>query len=108
MFKDARHFQDFLNAGEGIATNVLTNRLKKLETEGLIRKLPDPEHGVRKIYQLTDKGLGLVPSMLEIIDWAEIWDDQTEVPDSFADELRRDRKAFANKIIEELKAGYSY
>lgn len=106
MFKGARHFQDFLNAGEGIATNILTNRLKKLEAEGLVRKLPDPEHGVRKIYQLTEKGLGLIPAMLEIIDWSETWDDQTEVPPDFAEDLRSDRQALAEKITEELRTSY--
>ncbi|UTW59199.1 helix-turn-helix transcriptional regulator [Kordiimonas sp. SCSIO 12603] len=106
MFKGARHFQDFLNAGEGIATNILTNRLKKLEEEGVVKKLPDPEHGVRKIYQLTDKGLSLVPAMLEIIDWSEKWDNQTEVPQEFSTDLRTDRAALAFKIIEDLKVSY--
>ena len=106
MFKGARHFQDFLNAGEGIATNILTNRLKKLEEEGVVKKLPDPEHGARKIYQLTEKGLSLVPAMLEIIDWSEQWDSQTEVPKEFSTDLRADRAALASKIIEDLKISY--
>ena len=104
MFKDARHYADFLTAGEGISTNVLAARLVGLEAEGIVEKSPDPDHGSRYIYRLTDKGLGLVPVMLEIIDWSELWDGRTEVTSHFAEDLRRDRKALAAKIIGELEA----
>ncbi|PCI64185.1 MAG: transcriptional regulator [Kordiimonadales bacterium] len=104
MFKSARHYADFLNAGEGIASNILAARLERLEAEGIITKLRDPDHGVRRIYALTDKGLGLVPAMLEIIDWSETWDTQTEVPTEFAEALRTDRRALAEKITAELIA----
>ena len=104
MFKEARHYADFLNAGEGIATNILASRLTTLEREGIIEKHPDPEHGARYVYFLTDKGIGLLPAMLEIIDWAETWDYQTEVPPEYATELRMDRSALATKIARDLKA----
>jgi len=95
---------DFINAGEGISTNILAARLANLEAEEIIEKHPDPEHGKRYIYSLTDKGLGLVPALLEVIDWAETWDDQTEVPAAFAKEIRSDRVALAHKITDELKS----
>ncbi len=104
MFKGARHYADFINAGEGISTNILATRLAKLQAEGIIEKHPDPSHGKRYIYILTDKGLGLLPAMLEIIDWSETWDSETEVPPEFADEFRRDRLALAQKISSDLKA----
>ncbi|MBL4788382.1 MAG: helix-turn-helix transcriptional regulator [Kordiimonadaceae bacterium] len=104
MFKGARHYADFLNAGEGIASNILAARLGRLEAEGIITKRRDPDHGVRRIYLLTDKGLGLIPAMLEIIDWSEAWDKQTDVPTEFAETLRADRKALAQKIATALIA----
>jgi len=104
MFKGAKHYADFLNAGEGISTNILAACLVKLETEGVVSKHPDPAHGKRYIYTLTEKGIGLVPALLEIMDWAETWDNQTEVPPEFARELRADRSALAKKIIRNLKA----
>ncbi|OUR76128.1 transcriptional regulator [Alphaproteobacteria bacterium 46_93_T64] len=104
MFKEAKYYADFLNAGEGISTNILANCLVKLEAEGIVSKHPDPEHGKRYVYALTDKGLGLLPALLEIMDWAEIWDDQTEVPPEFVKELRLDRAALAEKIIRNLKS----
>lgn len=104
MFKGARHYADFLNAGEGISTNILASRLVTLEAEGVIEKHPDPEHGARYVYFLTDKGLGLIPVMLEIVDWAEVWDKQTKVPPEVADELREDREAMAQKTTNMLKS----
>lgn len=102
MFKGAQYYADFVNADEGISTNILAARLVKLEDEGMLQKRPDPEHGKRFIYSLTDKGLGLIPAMLEIIDWAEVWDDQTEVPPKFATRLRQNRASLARKIAKDL------
>lgn len=92
-----------MDAGEGISTNILASRLAKLEDEGVIQKHPDPEHGKRFVYSLTNKGLGLLPAMLEIINWAEVWDDQTEVPSKFAKELRKDRATLTRKIVDDLR-----
>lgn len=103
MFKGAKHYADFINAGEGISTNILASRLSRLEEEGIIAKQPDPKHGKRYVYSLTDKGLGLLPALLEIIDWAEIWDANTEVPPEFVKEFRADRSAFVKKITLSLK-----
>jgi len=102
MFKGARYYADFLKAGEGIATNILASRLARLEDEGILTKTRDPENRTRYAYGLTEKGKALVPIMLEIMDWSEAWDPQTEVPTEFARELRRDRGSLARKIIAEL------
>lgn len=103
MFKGARYYGDFLKAGEEISTNILASRLTRLEGDGIIQKKSDPEHGSRFIYSLTDKGLSMVPIMMEIIDWAETWDAQTEVPKEFIDELRADRNQMAKRIVSDLK-----
>ena len=103
MFKGARYYADFLNAGEGISTNILASRLTKLETDDVVQKMRDPDHGSRYIYTLTKKGLALVPVLLEIIAWAEKWDEQTEVPPNFSRDLRRDRKALQARIVSSLK-----
>ncbi len=103
MFKGARYYADFLNAGESISTNILASRLAKLETDDVVQKTRDPDHGSRYIYTLTKKGLALVPVMLEVIAWAEKWDEQTEVPPDFSRDLRRDRKALQARIVSGLK-----
>lgn len=101
MFFKARYYADFLKSGEGIATNILASRLAALERECIIEKSRDPDHGARFIYALTEKGIELIPIMLEIMDWAEKWDSQTDVPRAFIAELRKDRSALAYRIGSE-------
>lgn len=97
ILKGARYYADFLNAGEGISTNILATRLSRLEQEGVLTRTKDPDHGARVIYTMTEKGKDLVPILLEIIDWSEKWDAQTEVPAEYIAELRADRAALVKK-----------
>src|SRR5438105_3846652 len=61
VFKGRKSFGEFLAAGEGIATNVLADRLERLESAGVITKRRDPDKGTRFVYALTERGIGLVP-----------------------------------------------
>ena len=54
---------------EGIATNILADRLKRLMAEGLITGAPDPTHKQRTIYSLTEKAIALVPVMVALGAW---------------------------------------
>lgn len=70
MVRGYRTFGEFRNAGEGIATNVLAGRLKKLEAAGVIEREAE-KNDARKInYRLTGKGIDLAPALLEIFVWA--------------------------------------
>lgn len=104
IFRQARHFGDFVAAGEGISTNILTDRLQRLEREGVIVKSRDPENGVRVIYRLTEKGRDLVPVLLSMIRWSATWDGASEVPAEFSEALREEPDAMALAIIEGLKS----
>jgi len=79
MFKGRRYYGEFLNAGEGISTNILADRLDRLETAGVVVRSNDPDHGKRVIYRLTKKGTDLMPVLLSIINWSEQYDENTEV-----------------------------
>jgi DNA-binding HxlR family transcriptional regulator len=57
------------NSLEGIATNILANRLRHLETEGFITAASDPAHKQRTIYSLTEKAIALVPVMATLGSW---------------------------------------
>ena len=70
MFKGRTTYKDFLTGGEGIATNVLANRLQRLEAEGVIGKGRDAADARRLVYRLTTKGLALAPVLVEMIVWA--------------------------------------
>jgi DNA-binding HxlR family transcriptional regulator len=69
MFAGYRTFNQFLNAGEGMATNVLTDRLAKLIEARIITKQPDPDDGRKWLYRLTRKGIELAPVLLELSKW---------------------------------------
>lgn len=65
-----KRFGDFLDAEENIATNILADRLKHLEAEGIVERAQDPDNRRSYIYSLTRKGLALTPVVLEIIRWS--------------------------------------
>jgi DNA-binding HxlR family transcriptional regulator len=71
MFFEKRHFNELLSSAEGIATNLLADRLAMLEKEKIIRKEKDSQHKQKIIYSLTPKGIDLVPIILSIGLWSE-------------------------------------
>src|SRR5690349_11077859 len=66
MFKGRTTYKDFLAGGEGVATNILADRLRRLEVEGVIEKGRDPVDARRMVYRLTTKGLALGPLLVEM------------------------------------------
>src|SRR5258708_8803337 len=66
MFKGLCSFNEFAGAGESIATNVLADRLAKLEGNGILAKQADPADARRIRYRLTAKGIDLAPVLIEI------------------------------------------
>ncbi len=63
-------FEEF-QAKLGIASNVLTNRLKRLCDEALLERVPDPERPGRPKYVLTDKGRELGPALIVLMKWGD-------------------------------------
>jgi DNA-binding HxlR family transcriptional regulator len=71
MFSGKRTYGELQASDEKIATNILAARLLSLEASGIIRKMPDPDHGRRNLYLLTEKGIDLVAVVVELRQWAE-------------------------------------
>lgn len=72
VFVDRRHFRELLTQSvEGIASNILADRLRKLVEQGIITKSDDPTHKQKAIYSLTEKGIALVPLLLEMAAWGQ-------------------------------------
>jgi len=69
MVRGYRTFKEFQESGEGIATNILTDRLKTLEASGIIRAEREESDGRRVNYRLTEKGIDLAPVLLELLIW---------------------------------------
>jgi DNA-binding HxlR family transcriptional regulator len=93
LFSERRSFNEFLAAGEGIATNVLADRLRRLEGANLISRSPDPGDGRKSVYRLTPKGLDLAPVLVEMVIWAAQHED-TEAPPALVGEMEADRVRF--------------
>jgi DNA-binding HxlR family transcriptional regulator len=70
MLRGSRTFKEFLDCYEGIATNILADRLRKLATYGIITTERDPADGRKLIYLLTAKGIDLAPVLTEMVLWA--------------------------------------
>lgn len=70
MFGNRRSFGDLLaNSEEGIASNILSSRLKRLTAAGLLSRSPDPAHRQKAIYSLTNASIELVPLLAHMGAW---------------------------------------
>lgn len=70
MVRGFRTYKEFLGSHERIATNILADRLRKLESDGIISVESDPSDGRKSIYSLTPKGIDLAPVLTEMVLWA--------------------------------------
>jgi len=70
MLRGARTYKEFLSCDEGIATNILADRLRKLSAYGIITTKRDPADGRKVVYLLTPKGIDLAPVLTEMVLWA--------------------------------------
>jgi DNA-binding HxlR family transcriptional regulator len=70
MLRGARTYKEFLSGYERIATNVLADRLRRLEAEDIIAAKPDLSDGRKLVYVLTKKGIDLAPVLTEMVLWA--------------------------------------
>ena len=70
MLRGYSTFNEFLHSDEKIATNILADRLHRLESYGIIETERDPSDGRKTIYTLTGKGIDLAPVMAEMVLWA--------------------------------------
>jgi DNA-binding HxlR family transcriptional regulator len=70
VFAGLQTYKDFASGEEGIATNILADRLASLQASGLITSERDPEDGRKLLYRLTPKGFDLAPALLELGRWA--------------------------------------
>jgi DNA-binding HxlR family transcriptional regulator len=105
MFFGKRSYNEFLQSAEGIATNILGDRLTMLEKEKIIQKKKDPEHKQKIIYHLTQKGIDLLPVIIAI----GLWSDQHAViklnpnRDIIIGEAKKNYRRGIEKMMKKLK-----
>jgi len=71
LFEGKKTFKDFSESDEAIASNILSARLKKLEEYNIISKGKLPDNKKTNIYLLTEKGLSLTPTIVELTLWSD-------------------------------------
>jgi DNA-binding HxlR family transcriptional regulator len=106
MFKGKHYYKEFLEAEEGIATNILADKLSALEEAGIISKTVDPTHRSKQIYKLTKKGIDLMPVLVEVIMWSAKYDKDSAVDMKFVKSIKRDRDGLiaqiSSRLVDEL------
>ena len=103
MFANKCTYNDFLKSDEGIATNILATRLKGLEENGIIEKLPHPDSKAKVLYKLTEKGIDLLPIIVEVYIWSEKHYALSEGLKAIIKETKKDKEKFIKQVTKELK-----
>lgn len=100
IFFGKETYGEFLKSPEKIATNILASRLQNLEKEKVISKKEHPESKAKNLYYLTEKGISLLPILVEIYHWAE---QNLEIPNPQKIEMDKDKASFIKEISEKLR-----
>ncbi len=98
MIKGQKTYSEFLESGEKIASNILVDRLKHLEAEGIVKKQRDPDNRRSFLYTLTPKGLDLAPIMIELILWSAKHDDRPFALRDTIKEIQKDQPQFEKRL----------
>ena len=94
MLRGKKTYSEFIEADEGIATNILIDRLKHLEAEGIVEKKRDPDNRRSFLYSLTKKGRDLAPILLEIIIWSGAHDNRPYALKTVLAKIEKDKEGF--------------
>lgn len=96
MVRGYRTYREFQRAGEGIATNILADRLQKLEAGGIIHREAAEEDGRSTHYRLTAKGIALAPVLFEMLIWGA-HHEETDAPCATIERMEQNRAAVINE-----------
>ena len=99
-----RHYKELLAADEGIASNILSDRLKRLEDRGLISKRRDPADGRQLLYGPTEAAIDLLPMLIEMTAWGARNDPQTAAPPDFVRRFEEDREGLIATYVAQARA----
>jgi len=102
-FTDKRRFSEFAESTEGFASNMLTDRLQCLLEKGVIECRKDPADGRSTLYRLTEKGLGLIPVLMELGRWGLMHDADCISPPGFLERMKRDPQGLRDELVEQRR-----
>lgn len=105
MFGKKSTFKDFSGSSEKIASGILANRLAKLEAIGILHKGKLPDNKKTVIYSITEKGIELLPVIVDLILWSDknLNDHINEGMKELAKKIRVDREGFIKRYSDVLR-----
>ena len=103
MLWNIHEFRELLRTCDGIASNILSDRLKSLRDSRLVDSIPHPTNRKKKLYYLTERGKSLLPLMVEIIIWGADTC-PTEAPPETIEALKKRPEAFIRDTLTKLEA----
>ena len=101
MLRGFKTYKEFLQCYEGIATNILADRLRRLVGNGIISARQDPLDGRKTIYRLTRKGIDLARVLTEMVLWAAAHEDTGN--QALVQLIRKGKEEFVNGVRERLE-----
>ncbi|WP_241330890.1 winged helix-turn-helix transcriptional regulator [Chryseobacterium arthrosphaerae] len=102
MLKKECTYGDFLKADEKIATNILASRLQNLLDHGIIDKKDHPDNKLKIIYFLTQKGIDLIPVIVEINLWGDQYLTIPEERKKLLEDIKRNKEGFIKRAKDYL------
>lgn len=103
IFNKECTYGDFLKSGEKIATNILAARLQMLEENGLISKSDHPDSKAKVLYRLTQKGIDLLPILVEINLWAEKYYIIPDNRKAMIEEIKKNKANYIKNTTAQLR-----
>lgn len=104
MVRGFRTFKEFQQSGEGIASNILADRLQKLQAAGIVTAEAEESDARRVNYRLTEKGIDLAPVLLELLIWGARHE-QTTAPCALIEQMEKRREEFLAEVRRRWREG---
>jgi DNA-binding HxlR family transcriptional regulator len=107
VFAGKKTYGEFLKSEEGVATNILASRLAFLEEQGILSKAPSSADRRKDLYTLTEKGLDLIPILLDIVVWSAKHDPKSNARRrrEFIARLNRSAQKVSEEVKELVRSG---
>ncbi len=97
MVRGYRTFKDFQGSSEGIASNILADRLRKLEAANIVETEADASDGRKVNYRLTEKGIDLAPLLMDLLVWGARHE-KTGAPAGLVEKMEAHRESFLAEV----------
>jgi DNA-binding HxlR family transcriptional regulator len=103
MFNGKNSFLEFRASNEKISSAVLTEKLNTLLNEGIVSKVTSPKNASKFLYLITDKGIELVPIMVEFLNWGSRYNPDGG-PKPLLDRIKQNKTKWIAELQDKLRS----